>query len=37
LLESAQVVKQWRFSPARISGKAAPRTAFVVISFVLPA
>jgi TonB family protein len=38
LTEKAQeAVKKWRFSPARISGKAAPSNAFVVISFVLPA
>jgi hypothetical protein len=35
--KAQEAVKQWRFSPARISGKAAPSAAFVVISFVLPA
>ena len=34
--QAQEAVKQWRFSPARISGKAAPSTVFVVISFVLP-
>jgi TonB family protein len=29
-------VKDWRFSPATMSGKAAPSTAYVVISFVVP-
>jgi TonB family protein len=37
LIDQAQkAVKNWRFSPARISGMAVPSTAFVVISFVLP-
>ena len=31
-----ETVKNWRFSPARISGKTAPSTVFVVVSFVLP-
>ena len=34
--QAQEAVKQWRFSPARISGKAVPSTVFVVISFVLP-
>ena len=29
-------VKKWQFSPAMISGKPAPSTAYVVVSFVLP-
>jgi TonB family protein len=37
LTEKAQeAIKQWTFSPAKISGRAAPGTTFVVISFVLP-
>ena len=35
--KAQEAVKQWKFSPARISGRTAPATAFVVISFVLPA
>ena len=31
-----EAVKRWRFSPARVAGKRAPGTAFVVISFVRP-
>jgi TonB family protein len=31
-----QAVQQWKFTPARLSGKPAPATAYVVISFVRP-
>jgi protein TonB len=34
--QAQEAVKNWRFSPAKISGKAAPSTVFVVVSFVLP-
>jgi TonB family protein len=34
--KAQEAVRKWRFSPARVSGKAAPSTVFVVISFVLP-
>jgi TonB family protein len=34
--QAQEAVKNWKFSPAKISGKAAPSTVFVVISFVLP-
>jgi len=34
--KAQQAVMKWKFSPARIDGKPAPGTAFVVISFVLP-
>jgi hypothetical protein len=34
--QSQQAVKNWRFSPARTSGKEVSSTAYVVISFVRP-
>lgn len=38
LTDKAQAaINRWRFAPARVSGKAAPSTTFVVISFVRPA
>ena len=37
LTEQARfAVKDWKFSPAIVSGERVPSTAFVVISFVLP-
>ena len=34
--QAREGVKYWKFSPAKMSGKAVPSTVFVVISFVLP-
>jgi TonB family protein len=37
LIEHAKAaVRDWKFSPAILSGKRAPSTAYVVISFVVP-
>jgi TonB family protein len=34
--KAQEAIKNWKFSPARISGKRASSTVFVVVSFVLP-
>jgi hypothetical protein len=37
LIEHAKAaVRDWKFSPAILSGKPAPSTVYVVISFVVP-